>query len=103
MEAPAVDFAGRADRLWDEFQPLLVYSGWQITGGGIGSSSYNGGITILIGAGGGDPFICGTQLAEQLQSQTRIQVSVRKDQVTPKLDQCNDQCVEIQIGDAVMR
>ena len=76
MEPPGVDFAGRADRLWEELRPLLVYSGRQIIGAGIGGSSYNGGITIPAGDGKGDPFICASELAELLQNQTRIQISI---------------------------
>jgi hypothetical protein len=103
MEQPDVNSIGRAERLWDELQPLLSYSNWQISGGGLGGTSYRGGITILVGAGGGDPLICGAQLAEELQSRTPIQVSIRKNQVTPKLEECKYECVEIQVGNAVMR
>lgn len=95
--------SGSANTQWAEFQTLLSYSNWQVAGGGPGSSFYKDGITILISSADGDPFICATKLTQALQDQTSIPVSIRKDQVTPILEQCKNECVEIQIGDGVVR
>jgi hypothetical protein len=90
--------------LWAEFQPLLSYANWQIAGAS-GNNFYKDGITILTNSpANADPFICATKLAQLLQSMTPIAVTIRKEPTQVlEGEQCKNECVEIQIGDAGVR
>ncbi|MBV8738228.1 MAG: hypothetical protein JO007_13425 [Alphaproteobacteria bacterium] len=90
-----------ADGLWLEFEPLLIYAGWKVYGGGAGMPFYRDGIMIKTGPNPrGDSLACATRLASEIQPFVSVNVSIKGEQVTPNLESCQNECVDIQIGDA---
>jgi hypothetical protein len=92
--------------LWEELQQIIYYAGWHNMGGGRSTPmdrTFANGVTILVGTDNGDAFTCGAALTQSLQAVTSIPVSMRKNQTTQDLNDCKNECVEIEIGDSVVR
>jgi hypothetical protein len=88
--------------VWTELQPMLDLSWWRSApvGVGAGQHQFPAGFTILAGADKGQAFICATALGRTLQETLPpgTPVTVRANQVTEALTSCNNNCVELDIG-----
>jgi hypothetical protein len=89
--------------VWTELQPMLDLSWWRSVPVGVGGGQHQfpAGFTILAGADKGPAFVCATALGRTLQETLApgTPVTVRANQVTEALTSCNNNCVELDIGD----
>jgi hypothetical protein len=82
---------------WNEFQPILHYSGWLIQGGPTPKTVFPDGVTLLVGSDHGGAFDGAFRLSELLQKMTVRPVTLRINQITPDLIACKNFCLEIVI------
>jgi hypothetical protein len=92
---------GNGPAIWAWLQPMLDAAHWEIASSnvpGISNTEFPPGITILVGTNSGKAFICATALAATLREFTNYRPSAEVNQVTPALIACNNECVELDIG-----
>jgi hypothetical protein len=92
--------------VWTELEPMLDLASWTHTPSGdlgLDHHRFPPGFTILTGTHKGPAFICATELGRILQATLAPGTPVRSDQVTEALTGCQNNCVELDIGDFRVR
>jgi hypothetical protein len=88
----------RAMGLYEEFYPLIFYSGWDATQGISVGPDEPFGIKLLIGGDNRNAFLCATRLSHMLQNISDVPITIKDKQITDALEKCNNECVQIEIG-----
>jgi hypothetical protein len=90
--------------VWTELQPMLDLAWWRHTSTGDrqpNEHQFPPGFTILAGTDKGPAFICAAALGRALRETLArtVPIAVHTNQVTEALSACNNNCVELNIGD----
>jgi hypothetical protein len=87
---------------WRDLQQMLDLAWWSGTSTGRPTNNefpYPSGITIRSGPSATNSFRCATALQTALADALSINASLHVNQITPSLSACENQCVELDIGD----
>jgi hypothetical protein len=88
---------------WNEIMYVFYLGDWGLEGGRNQKGYFPDGVTVSSGASSGEAYNCGYRLSEWLKGIGVGNVEFHANQSTPDLTECNNECIELVIGDIAMK